>query len=115
MSTNSVVYDFVGPTGVGKSATISSAAKLTGNELIRFNMSSRISIDDLLGKIVLVTGEGGREEFQFSPGPFTVAFQEGKWLLLDELNLAQDTGMLNYIYIYIYFYKVTIYFSLAVH
>lgn len=55
-------------------------------------MSSQISIDDLLGKVVLSTDATGQETFRFSPGPFTVAFRDGTWLLLDELNLAQDTG-----------------------
>ncbi len=82
----------LGPTGVGKSATVGAAAKLTDNVLIRFNMSSQITIDDLLGKVVLAADSYGSETFLFLPGPFTSAFRDGKWLLLDELNLAQDTG-----------------------
>ena len=80
-----------GATGVGKSATIQEAARVTGNALVRFNMSSRITIDDLLGKMALVTTPGGGEEdFQFQKQPFTGAYEQGKWLLLDELNLAPD-------------------------
>ena len=80
-----------GATGVGKSATIQEAARMTGNELVRFNMSSQISIDDLLGKMALVSLPGSTEEsFRFQRQPFTEAFASGKWLLLDELNLAPD-------------------------
>jgi len=78
-----------GATGVGKSATIQEAARITGNELVRFNMSSGITIDDLLGKMALVMTPDG-EDFQLQKQPFTEAFEQGKWLLLDELNLAPD-------------------------
>lgn len=81
---------------MGKSATISAAAHMAGIQLIRFNMSSRITIDDLLGKVILAGGSDGDEitnAFRFLPGPFTRAFRDGCWLLLDELNLAPDTGM----------------------
>ena len=40
-------------TGVGKSATIDAAAKKMGNALVRFNMSSRVSVQDFLGKVEL--------------------------------------------------------------
>eukprot|EP01038_Epipyxis_sp_PR26KG_P004737 gene4737-6644_t len=62
-----------GGAGVGKSATVAEAAKQCGNlkPLIRFNLSSRITIDDLIGKMTL-----------FQP--------DGHWLLLDELNLTPD-------------------------
>lgn len=57
--------------------------------LLRFNMSSQVSIEDFLGKVVIEkTSEG--ETFKFQPQLFTVAFSTGCWLLLDELNLAQD-------------------------
>ncbi|CAF4794749.1 unnamed protein product, partial [Rotaria sp. Silwood1] len=82
-----------GSTGVGKSASIMEAAYLCGRrELVRYNMSSRVSIDDLLGKVALVVDlETQSSIFQFVDGAFTKAFSKGYWLLLDELNLAQDT------------------------
>ena len=80
-----------GGSGVGKSATIDEAANQTGNKLLRFNMSSRVNIDDLLGKVSLQTDDNGLKSFQFLAQPFTIAFEKGYWLLLDELNLAQDT------------------------
>ena len=75
-----------GGTGVGKSATIKAAAELTGKKLVRFNMSRTVTIDDLLGQIKME----GKQSFKFSPQPFTVAFQNGYWLLLDEINLAEE-------------------------
>jgi midasin (ATPase involved in ribosome maturation) len=80
-----------GSSGVGKSATIDEAAAQTGKKLERFNMSSRVNIDDLLGKVTLETDPKGMKSFKFASQPFTRAFGEGHWLLLDELNLAQDT------------------------
>ena len=72
-----------------QSAIIGEAARQTGNKLVRFNMSSRVTIDDLLGKVTIKT-ENGAEKFQFTKQPFTEAFEKGYWLLLDELNLAPD-------------------------
>ena len=80
-----------GGTGTGKSATVEEAARLTGNRLIRFNMSSHITVDDLLGKITLsLNPTSMKEEFMFVKQPFAAAYENGVWLLLDELNLAPD-------------------------
>ncbi|CAF3117064.1 unnamed protein product [Rotaria sp. Silwood2] len=55
-------------------------------------MSSRVSIDDLFGKVSLIVDSMTCSTiFKFVDGPFTEAFSNGYWLLLDELNLAQDT------------------------
>ncbi|CAF3688580.1 unnamed protein product [Rotaria sp. Silwood1] len=81
-----------GSTGVGKSASVMEAAHQSGHILIRYNMSSRVTIDDLLGKIALVLDEQSQTtRLQFVDGPFTTAFTHGYWILFDELNLAQDT------------------------
>ena len=79
-----------GSTGIGKSAAVIEAAKMSGNKLIRFNMSSHITIDDLLGKPMLQSDSNNQDKFSFHFRPFSIAFKEGYWLLLDELNLAQD-------------------------
>ena len=78
-----------GDTGIGKSATIQAAAAQSQAGLVRFNMSSHITVDDIFGKVALETKDGV-EGFIFVPQPFTVAFETGSWLLLDELNLAPD-------------------------
>jgi hypothetical protein len=90
-----------GPTGVGKSAIISEAARLLGKQLIRFNMSSSITPEDLLGRVLMKaapagsssnssSGTGGGYVFEHQLQPFAAAFEAGHWLLLDELNLARD-------------------------
>lgn len=78
-----------GDTGIGKSATIQAAAAQSNAELVRFNMSSHITVDDLFGRVALKTKDEV-EGFIFVPQPFTIAFETGSWLLLDELNLAPD-------------------------
>ena len=78
-----------GSTGVGKSACVMEAAEQSNRKLNRLNMSSRITIDDLLGKVTLSSDAG--KAFEFVEGPFTTAFSQGQWILLDELNLGQDT------------------------
>ena len=80
-----------GGTGIGKSATIQIASEITKNKLIRFNMSSRVTIDDFLGKVVIaIDQKTNKDTFEFKLSPFSIAFKEGTWLLLDEMNLAQD-------------------------
>eukprot|EP00966_Prymnesium_polylepis_P093538 2165008-Prymnesium_polylepis.1 len=95
-----------GGTGVGKSATVNQAALETmqqeeGKEidfeqeedegqrierrLIRYNLSRNTTIDELLGQMKM---DEGRFELQLQP--FAEAFKNGHWLLLDEMNLAQD-------------------------
>ena len=81
-----------GGTGVGKSATIQIAADLSQKKLVRFNMSSKINIDDLLGKVMFSKDAAtNRDVIQFQLRPFSQAFKEGFWLLLDEMNLAPDS------------------------
>ena len=83
-----------GPTGAGKSAIIKEASRHfygagADRGLIRFNLSSRTTIADLIGSISLVHRDGA-EQLEFRPGPFTQAFKDGRWILLDEMNLAPD-------------------------
>ena len=74
-----------GDTGVGKTAIISELASQWNNQLIRFNMSAQVSIDELLGSLHVVG-----KDLVFTLQPFSKAYVEGYWLLLDELNLAPD-------------------------
>ncbi|KAK3242164.1 hypothetical protein CYMTET_48122 [Cymbomonas tetramitiformis] len=99
-----------GGTGVGKSATVACAARLAHTSrasapprLHRFNMSSSIAIEDLVGRVMLPGarqadwchggGDGDRSGPTFTLGPFARAYSEGHWLLLDELNLAPDEAL----------------------
>ncbi len=86
MARNQMPLLLEGGTGVGKSATIDEAAKRAGRRLVRFNLSSRVGVDDLIGRVT-IESDG---VLRFRRQPFTEAYEEGHWLLLDELNLAPD-------------------------
>lgn len=76
-----------GGTGVGKTATIAAASvqENPGVPLVRFNMSRTVTVDGLLGQVSLSDGS-----FTLLLQPFAKSFKDGNWLLLDEINLAQD-------------------------
>ena len=77
-----------GDTGVGKSAAVTEAARLLRRPIIRFNMSRSVTCSDIIGHVSLCSKSS--QLVQFEPGPFTAAFENGLWLLLDELNLSSD-------------------------
>uniref|UniRef100_A0A0G4GEL3 Midasin n=1 Tax=Chromera velia CCMP2878 TaxID=1169474 RepID=A0A0G4GEL3_9ALVE len=97
---------FQGATGVGKTALVMAAAALKGKHVVRVNLSSRTVVEDLVGSMTIKSDIGGGELFEFEMRPFATAFEQGHWLLLDELNLAPpsvlkaletalDTGVLE--------------------
>ncbi|CAF0915731.1 unnamed protein product [Brachionus calyciflorus] len=89
MSNNPILLE--GDTGIGKSVSVEIAAKMSGKKLIRFNMSAKLTIDDFLGKILIVKEvKTEKKKFELQLGPFSFAFKNGYWLLLDEMNLAPD-------------------------
>ena len=79
-----------GPTGTSKTKTIQVLCDILHKKLVRFNLSSETTIEDLIGRL----GSGGEDSwssFKFVPGPFTEAFSKGYVLLLDEVNLGQKS------------------------
>ena len=79
-----------GPTGTSKTKTIQVLCEILKKKLIRFNLSSETTIEDLIGRL----GSGGDDSWsniKFIPGPFTDAFENGYVLLLDEINLGQKS------------------------
>lgn len=53
-----------------------------------------MSIEDLLGTIVLTSDSTtGEEVLVLRRGPLAEAYEEGDWLLLDELNLAPPEAL----------------------
>jgi nitric oxide reductase NorQ protein len=79
-----------GPTGTSKTKTIQVLCDILKKKLVRFNLSSETTIEDLIGRL----GSGGEDSwssFKFVPGPFTEAFENGYVLLLDEVNLGQKS------------------------
>ena len=77
-----------GPPGVGKTAVVLLAARLLGVQCERINFSSSTTLDQLIGSIIPVCIDGKRV-FAWQDGKLVQALKEGKWILLDEVNLAQ--------------------------
>lgn len=80
-----------GSPGVGKTSLISALSKNCKYELIRINLSEQTDLMDLFGSDLPVEGVGNAGKFAWRNGPFLHAMLEGHWVLLDELNLANQT------------------------
>jgi midasin len=79
-----------GSPGVGKTSLISHLANVSGNPLVRINLSEQTDLMDLFGSDLPVEGGVGGE-FAWRDGPFLQAMKLGHWVLLDELNLASQS------------------------
>lgn len=79
-----------GSPGVGKTSIVSALAQLTGNPLVRINLSEQTDLMDLFGSDIPVEG-GESGEFAWRDAPFLQAMQNGHWVLLDEMNLASQS------------------------
>ena len=75
-----------GDPGVGKSALVSAIAEICGYPLVRINLSEQTDLSDLLGSDL--PSENG---FRWVDGILLKAVKEGAFILLDELNLANQT------------------------
>lgn len=94
-----------GSPGVGKSTLIEALARAAGRPLTRVNLSEQTDMTDLFGADLPVlsssaTAPGDIEDqgggdvgpvFAWQDGPVLTAMQEGRWVLLDELNLASQS------------------------
>ena len=78
-----------GSTGTSKTKTAQVVCKLLGLELVRVNLSSETTIEDLMGKLI-ADKENSFSGFTYKKGSFAEAYSEGKILLLDEVNLAPN-------------------------
>ena len=76
-----------GSPGVGKTSLVTALANVAGHELCRINLSDQTDLIDLFGSDLPVEG-GGPGEFAWRDAEFLKAMQEGRWVLLDEMNLA---------------------------
>ncbi|KAK2196048.1 bifunctional P-loop containing nucleoside triphosphate hydrolase/AAA+ ATPase domain/ATPase [Babesia duncani] len=78
-----------GEPGVGKTAAVHALARLYGKSLLRVNLSEHTDLMDLLGSDMpcIVNGKWG---FSYKNGPLLQAMASGDWILLDELNLANQ-------------------------
>lgn len=81
-----------GPPGIGKSALVMALAQLSGNSLIRINLSDQTELSDLFGRDVPDETLGSKlGRFVWQDGPFLSALKSGCWILLDEMNLATQS------------------------
>ncbi|KAH8805649.1 P-loop containing nucleoside triphosphate hydrolase protein, partial [Xylogone sp. PMI_703] len=79
-----------GSPGVGKTTLVTALAKVCGKQLTRINLSEQTDLMDLFGSDIPVEGaEAGY--FAWRDAPFLRAMQNGEWVLLDEINLAQQS------------------------
>lgn len=76
-----------GPPGVGKTAAVQEIARLLGYGCERINLSANTSLEQLIGSFIPKMVDGQRE-FAWQDGVMVRAIRAGKWLLLDEINLA---------------------------
>ena len=78
-----------GPTGTSKTKTVQVLCNLENLELIRMNLSSETTIEDLMGRLIS-DKDNSFSGFTYKLGSFADAYENGKVLLLDEVNLAPN-------------------------
>ena len=80
-----------GDTGTSKTKSIEVLCNILGksDKLIRLNLSSETSIEDLMGR--LISNNENWSGFIFIEGSFIDAYINGKILLLDEVNLVEKS------------------------
>jgi midasin len=81
-----------GSPGVGKSSMVQNLSYLTSNKLVRINLSEHTDMMDLLGAESPCDPKSNDGAlFKWQDGPLLLAIKSGSWVLLDELNLAQQS------------------------
>jgi MoxR-like ATPase len=71
------------PKGTGKTTTIYYVAQETGNPLVPIQLNGSTQVDTLIGKWLV-----NKEGTYWIDGLFTMAWKYGRWIILDELNMA---------------------------
>ncbi|KAG2499138.1 hypothetical protein HYH03_002721 [Edaphochlamys debaryana] len=76
-----------GPPGAGKTRLVEELAARTGNggSLVRVHLDDQMDAKSLLGAYVCTAVPG---EFAWQPGPLTQAVAEGRWVLVEDINMA---------------------------
>ena len=80
-----------GSPGVGKTSLISALGQMSGNEVVRINLSEQTDLSDLFGSDLPAASASSELQFQWCDGVFLRALKAGHWVLLDELNLASQS------------------------
>ena len=79
----------IGSTGVGKTATLTEVCRRKNVEFVRINMSSNLTPEDFLAKVAINREGETVQKLQ----PFAESFKKGFWVLLDEMNLAEEGAL----------------------
>lgn len=76
-----------GPPGSGKTRLVEELAARTGNAgtMVRVHLDDQMDAKSLLGAYVCTAVPG---EFAWQPGPLTQAVSEGRWVLIEDINMA---------------------------
>jgi midasin len=76
-----------GPPGAGKTRLVEELAARTGNaeSMVRVHLDDQMDAKSLLGAYVCTAVPG---EFAWQPGPLTQAVSEGRWVLVEDINMA---------------------------
>jgi midasin len=85
-----------GSPGVGKTTLVAALARQARVPLVRVNLSEHTDMMDLLGADLPAPG-GAAGQFAWCDGPLLGALKSGAWVLLDELNLANQVGLLRWL------------------
>ena len=81
-----------GPPGVGKTTIVEALAKSLGFSIVRINLSEQTDMMDLIGTFLPADSTDGiGSVFRWCDGILLTAVKAGHWVILDELNLANQT------------------------
>ncbi|CAM4775034.1 unnamed protein product [Rotaria magnacalcarata] len=80
-----------GNPGVGKTSLVIALAKLADYSYIRINLSEQTDISDLFGSDLPDVESGLAGKFKWHDGPLLTAIKNNQWIILDELNLANQS------------------------
>ncbi|UJR34182.1 hypothetical protein I4U23_021588 [Adineta vaga] len=80
-----------GSPGVGKTSLVIALAQLAGYSYIRINLSEQTDISDLFGSDLPDVESGQAGKFKWHDGPLLTAIKNNQWIILDELNLANQS------------------------
>eukprot|EP00924_Labyrinthula_sp_SR-Ha-C_P005664 snap_masked-scaffold_14-processed-gene-1.5-mRNA-1 protein AED:0.22 eAED:0.22 QI:0/-1/0/1/-1/1/1/0/4800 len=76
----------------GKTSIVEALGRMLKVRVIRINLSEQTDFSDLTGLDTPSSSEDGvSTRFSWTDGPIITAIKEGHWLLLDEVNLANQT------------------------
>ena len=80
-----------GSPGVGKTSLVEALGAAYGHEIVRINLSDQTDMMDLLGTFLPCGGDSLNPTFKWSDGVLLDAVKRGCWVILDELNLANQS------------------------